>query len=315
MLPPTIWELHFAEILLAFALDFVLGDPRWMPNLKRVTGWLSKTLGDMIGQRTGRAHPVTGPVIWAALAIAVVVLYMIAYTVLFNIPFLQWTTSVLKIFLLYQCFMAMQLHRQVWAVIKPMSVGDDAGARRELLRIENAPAAGATDPNSFPQAQAIASVGRNAATELLAPLFWAGVAGVPGALVYRVTHALGALARDTEGGGLNSFAVKADTVMAWIPARLLGVMSETFREFRSFRHIAKDAKRHPLPNEGWGEASVAYSIGVRLDGDPNPAGEGLSLPAINETGLVPTTLHVSQALFWFWRITAFAVILICLKSI
>jgi len=307
------WELHFTQILLAFALDFVLGDPRWMPNLKRMTAWLAKTLGDAMGKRTGRAHPAAGPVIWIAMVIAVLGGYAIAYKVLDSIPFLKWTTSFLKIFLLYQCFMAMQLHRQVWAVIKPMSVGDDEGTRRQLMKLENAPNAAVADPLAIPQGEAIASLGRNAATELLAPIFWAGVAGVPGALAYRVTHALGSMAR--ESGGVNSFAVKADTAMAWVTARLLGVMSETFREFRSFRHIARDARRHPLRNEGWGEASVAYAIGVRLEGDPNPAGEGLSLPAINETGLMPTTLHVSQALFWFWRITAFALILICLKSL
>jgi adenosylcobinamide-phosphate synthase len=67
-------------------------------------------------------------------------------------------------------------------------------------------------------------------------------------------------------------SAKLDDVLNWIPSRITGfilffcIRPVYFTYKEGFRILLNDAKKHPSPNSGWGEAAVAVSLGVQLGG-------------------------------------------------
>lgn len=67
-------------------------------------------------------------------------------------------------------------------------------------------------------------------------------------------------------------SARVDDIVNWLPARLTGVVMLVVNRpvtgsFQSaWTVLRRDAKKHPSPNSGWGEAAVAALLGVRLGG-------------------------------------------------
>ena len=64
-------------------------------------------------------------------------------------------------------------------------------------------------------------------------------------------------------------SARLDDVFNYVPARLTAwvmviVNSRSIR--RSARLLLRDARKHPSPNSGWGEAAMAAILGVQLGG-------------------------------------------------
>ena len=119
---------------------------------------------------------------------------------------------------------------------------------------------------------AIESVAENTVDAVVAPLFFASIAGAPGALGYRALNTLDALvghrnARYREFGWASA---RLDDVANYIPARFAALVVAIVRPHR-IREIARalrrDAPLHPSPNGGVIEAAFAAALGVRLGGE------------------------------------------------
>ena len=67
-------------------------------------------------------------------------------------------------------------------------------------------------------------------------------------------------------------AARTDDVLGYIPARITGILfviSALILGFdwkQSWKILRRDAKKHPSPNGGWAEASVAGALHIRLGG-------------------------------------------------
>lgn len=120
----------------------------------------------------------------------------------------------------------------------------------------------------------VESVAENTTDAAIATLFWAAVAGAPGAAAHRAANTLDAMVghRSDRYQYFGSPAARLDDVMGFIPARIAGALavgwagtvggspSEAVRVWR------RDARAHPSPNGGVVEAVCAGALGVRLGG-------------------------------------------------
>jgi adenosylcobinamide-phosphate synthase len=201
---------------------------------------------------------------------------------------------------IYQCLAVIDVSRQVKAILQPLRRSDLAAARTALAQL------GAADPSALGETEicrvGIERTARGCQERFLAPLFWAVLLGPAGALIHRATCVLAERSETGEGtpDGYARLSGRIDTVLSFLPARLLAVMSETFRKFRSFGKIRREAEKDPVPNSGWGKAALAYDLGVRLGQDP---------AVFNREGEPPTASHLAEALVWFWRVVCFATLL------
>lgn len=153
-----------------------------------------------------------------------------------------------------------------------LAVGDLGGARALLPSLCGRDPA-ALDAEGLARA-ACESVAENTSDAQVAPLLWASVGGVPGALAYRGINTLDAMIgnRSARYARFGWAAARSDDVANYLPARLTGALTVLCAPLvggspvRSARAWRRDAGRHPSPNAGVPEAAFAGALGVRLGG-------------------------------------------------
>ncbi|MFJ9365253.1 cobalamin biosynthesis protein [Nocardia sp. NPDC101769] len=121
---------------------------------------------------------------------------------------------------------------------------------------------------------ALESIAENTSDATVAPLFWGAVAGVPGLLAYRAINTLDAMVgyRNDRYRNFGWAAARTDDVANLAPARVSGLITTALaavvggRPADAWRAWRRDAAKHPSPNAGVAEASMAGALGVTLGG-------------------------------------------------
>jgi adenosylcobinamide-phosphate synthase len=199
-----------------------------------------------------------------------------------------------------------------WVAVAGRALGraaTDVGAALEAgdldLARELLPALVGRDPSSLDEKEiaraVVESVAENTVDAVVAPAFWAAVAGAPGALGYRAVNTLDAMvghhsARYERYGWASA---RIDDVAGWVPARLTAALVAGWHAVRT------QAPAHPSPNAGVAEAAFAAALRLRLGGENRygdrielrpPLGTGRPAEAGDIAGAVALSRDVSGAL-------------------
>ena len=166
-----------------------------------------------------------------------------------------------------------------------LSRGDHAGSR-ELLPWLCGRDPAALDPDGLARA-VVESVAENTSDAAVGTLFWAAVAGPPGAAVHRAANTLDAMVghRSERYRHFGTAAARLDDVLGFLPARLAGALGVASAPVvggspaGALRAWVRDARSHPSPNAGVVEAVCAGALGVRLGG-PTPYPYGVQDRAV-----------------------------------
>ena len=155
------------------------------------------------------------------------------------------------------------------AVARPLAQGNLAEARSLL------PALVGRDPSGLDSAEisraVVESVAENTVDAVVAPAFWAVLAGAPAVLAYRAINTLDAMVghRSDRYRRFGWAAARADDVAGWVPARLTAALVAAARPSKTrtiWRAVRAQAPSHPSPNAGVAEAAFAAALGLRLGG-------------------------------------------------
>ena len=117
----------------------------------------------------------------------------------------------------------------------------------------------------------VESVAENTVDAVVAPAFWAAIAGAPAVLAYRAVNTLDAMIghRSDRYMRFGWAAARADDAAGWVPARLTALLVVVVRPRsarRVWRAVRRQAPAHPSPNAGVAEAAFAAALGLRLGG-------------------------------------------------
>jgi adenosylcobinamide-phosphate synthase len=154
-------------------------------------------------------------------------------------------------------------------VARPLGDQDLPAARASL------PALVGRDPAGLESAEiaraVVESVGENTVDAIVAPAFWAAIAGGPAAIGYRAINTLDAMVghRSPRYARFGWASARADDVAGWLPARLTAVLVAAVRPLQAHRvwnAVRTQAPAHPSPNAGVAEAAFAAALGLRLGG-------------------------------------------------
>ncbi|MEV6769785.1 cobalamin biosynthesis protein [Nocardia sp. NPDC051030] len=153
-----------------------------------------------------------------------------------------------------------------------LEAGDLVGAR-ELLPSLCGRDPEVLDADGLARA-ALESIAENTSDATVAPLFWGAVAGVPGLLGYRAVNTLDAMVgyRNAQYERFGWAAARTDDVANLVPARIAGAVTTVLapvvggRPRDAWRAWRRDAGKHPSPNAGVAEASMAGALGISLGG-------------------------------------------------
>lgn len=259
---------HLTAIVLAFFIDLAVGDPpRWPHPVK----WVGKMISFLerlwnLGENrklkgTAMAAAVIGIVLGASFFL-VLLCYNIHPVIGILVEAVMISTTIAQ----------KSLGEAAREVYGPLRSGDLPEARKKLSYIVG------RDTEELPEAEivrgTVETVAENTSDGITAPLFWGFVGGAPLALVYRAVNTCDSMVgyqndRYREFGWASA---KLDDLLNWVPARLTAIvmMCVTKPVKTSYRKalsvLFRDAKKHPSPNSGWGEAAVAALLGIRLGG-------------------------------------------------
>lgn len=170
-------------------------------------------------------------------------------------------------------------------MISPRSLGDAAREIYQLLETENLTEARrkvgwivGRDTQNLNEAEVaratVETVAENTVDGIISPLFYFAVGGLPLAVAYRAINTLDSMLgyRNEKYLHFGRIAARLDDVANFVPARLtailfLGAAALLGLDVRNaFAMMKRDATKHPSPNGGWAEATVAGALNIRLGG-------------------------------------------------
>jgi adenosylcobinamide-phosphate synthase len=264
-----------AVLLLAAALDYIIGDPWGWPHPVRVMGWVIshftqfaiKHWKSPLERRWAGMVLGTGLIIGSGLAGWLIVRGA------------SWVHPLVGVavagILLASCFAGRSLRTAAVDVLQPLTTGQLAQARSNLSQYVGRDTEKLAEPEIL--RAVLETVTENATDGVMAPLFYAivgaflpGVGSVPLALAYKAASTLDSMVgyRREPYTDLGWFSAKLEDLLTWLPCRLtvitLALLSGKPQEV--WRLCLRDANKDPSPNSGWSECAYAAILGVQVGG-------------------------------------------------
>jgi adenosylcobinamide-phosphate synthase len=261
-------------LLAALAGDALLGEPAWLYRRlphpvvligQAVAGLERLLLDPAAGDARKRA---TGVLLLAIVAGGAWLVGSAIHGVLRAVP-LGWLVEAL---MLSTLLAQRSLVDHVAAVARGLRQNLPAGRKAVAMIVGR-------DPERLDAAgvarAAIESLAENLSDGVMAPLFWAAVAGLPGILAYKAVNTLDSMVghKNERYRAFGWASARVDDLVNLVPARLTGALlclagalgrQRSLRE--SLRAMRRDAPQHRSPNAGWPEAAMAAVLGLRLNG-------------------------------------------------
>jgi adenosylcobinamide-phosphate synthase len=259
---------HLIAMTIAYFIDLLLGDPIDWPHPVKWMGTLIYKLEKKWNR--GARRKGKGVAMVVTLLLLVVGLTIFITTLAYQIhlivgilveSILIWTTIAQK-----------SLKEAALTVYDPLKKGDIVEARQKLSYIVGRDT-DQLDEQGVVRAT-IETVAENTSDGVTAPLFWAFVGGAPLAMLYRAVNTCDSMVgyKNEKYMDFGWASAKLDDLLNLIPSRLTSVcmllsnkpVRSTIKDTASI--VLRDAKKHPSPNSGWGEAAVAALLGIQLGG-------------------------------------------------
>ena len=257
------------QVLTAFGVDLLLGDPRWLPHPVKLIGRFAAVIEAPLRQAISNMR----------VAGIVAVLAVLAATGLVALALIMGAArlhpiagDIVSIALLYTCFAGRDLARHSQRVYQALAADDLPEARRRVAMLVGRDTERLDEPEVV--RGAVESVAENMVDGVTAPLLFAVLGGPVGALLYKAVNTL-----DSTFGYKNErylqfgwASARLDDVINYIPARITAPFVSVAAGFLglnalgAFRIYHRDGRKHPSPNSGLTEAAVAGALGVQLGG-------------------------------------------------
>lgn len=271
------------EILIAFGLDLVLGDPEysWHP-VRIIGGWI---------QRTERWFRAWIPLERLAGLIQCILIPGVTYLFVWFLCEVAGQLQpvlgrVVSIYFIYSALAIKDLKdeaRQVYAALLHYQLEK---ARKKLSRIVGRDTENLTEEEIT--RGTIEAVAESFVDGVLSPLLFAALGGAPLAMAYKAVNTLDSMVgrRTSEYRKYGFFPAKLDEIVNWIPARIswlligLGAAFVNGRVVESWQVGWKDGADTSFSNSVVPEAAFAGALGVQLGGTNFYAGEPVETPKL-----------------------------------
>jgi len=289
------------DLVLAFILDFFIGDPRWAPHPVKIIGgfvnkeehFLRKCCSTPSGDRWGGFLLVLSIVITT---------YLFTGLIMMLITWISTHLSavigkVVLVWLTATTIATRELIRSAQDVITSIQKRDLGSARFCVSMIMGRDTKELSDKGVL--TATIETLAENLSDGTVAPLFYLAIGGLPLAMTYKAVNTLDSMVGYKYAKYLNFgwAAAKLDDIANYVPARITGQLiviaaflvslvidgkNAVSIARRSFSVMMRDGRKHPSPNSGIPEAAMAGALGVRLGGPSFYEGVLVQKPYIGE---------------------------------
>lgn len=279
--------LTLAELITAYVLDLIFGDPYSFPHPVRYMGklirWTEKKIRAAV--RDNRELKIGGFVLWG---VTVGTTFAVTYAVVKLSSIHPAIHFVVNSLLLYTTLATKCLADEAKKVMKVLKTGTIEEARVQLSYIVG------RDTTHLSESEIIRAtvetVSENTVDGIIAPLFYAFIGGAPLAFAYKAINTLDSTVgyKNEKYADIGFASAKIDDVANYIPARitalLMTIASLLLRwDYKNCLKIAiRDRKNHKSPNCAYAEGAVAGALGIQLGGINVYFGEVVYKPTIGD---------------------------------
>jgi len=281
-----------------FILDFILGDPKWLPHPVVFMGRFISSFERSFNRSTlsGLKRKIFGIILAASLPLASLLLSAAIISLSYKAD--KGLGLIATIAIGFTTIAARGLKDAAYMVRDAISREDIPAAREALSRIVGRETGELDEPRMA--RAAVETVAENASDGVIAPLFYLAVGGVPLAMAYKAINTLDSMVgykndRYKEFGWASA---RLDDLANFIPARITAILmiAAAFllkMDWRgAWRIMKRDCRNHPSPNAGWPESAAAGALAIRLGGINHYPGRVEERPFIGDGRNELTCLHI-----------------------
>ncbi|MCI6802721.1 MAG: adenosylcobinamide-phosphate synthase CbiB [Prevotellaceae bacterium] len=296
-------QAYILPLLIGWFLDFLLGDPQWMPH---PVVWFGKMIS--FGEKhlnKGKQRKLKGALLslffvtfvfvvtWALLYMA----SLLAGNFDFSLFTLHFSLStLLSSLIIFYCLAGTTLIREVRQTFLAVDRSLKEG-RKQVARIVGRDTSELSAQEI--RTAALETLAENLSDGVIAPLFWLAIGGVPAMLTYKMVNTLDSMIgyRTDRYRDFGCLAARLDDVANYIPARLTAfLMVLASGRFTLLKFVAQYGPRHASPNSGYPEAALAGILGCRFGGPHTYFGQLFDKPYIGENDRLLTTDDMHTAI-------------------
>lgn len=278
------------SVIIGFILDFLWGDPPWLPHPVRLIGWgIAK--GEGLLRRLLPKSP-------AGEFAGGMILSIFITGIAFAAPFLMLAAagninrvleiSISSIFC-YQILAAKSLKTESLKVYTPLREGDLTRARKYLSWIVGRDTEKLTEEGVT--RATVETVAENTTDGVIAPLIFLIIGGAPAGFLYKAANTLDSMIgyKNDKYFYFGKFAARMDDILNFIPA-VLSAYAMIIASFicrqdwkNAIRIYRRDKRNHSSPNSARTEAVCAGALKVQLAGDAYYFGRLVKKPYIGDS--------------------------------
>ncbi len=251
-------------LLIGFALDCLLGDPRWLPHPIRLFGWAIASLERKFNQ--GRYKKLKGSLTSAMLVFGIWILLFEVFRILEQFPVVYIVIASVGVF---YGLANRSLIYESWLVIKALKNDGLEAGRKQLSFIVGRDTSNLTEQQI--RIAVLETMAENLSDGVIAPLFYYALGGVPLMFAFKMASTLDSMIayKNKRYKDYGWFAARLDDLLNLIPARLTAfLMVLVSFSWSGLLHIFRYGYKHSSPNAGYPEAALAGILKCRFGG-PN----------------------------------------------
>ena len=285
-------------LIALFLLDFILGDPRWLPHPVALMGLVINNFERSFNRSklSKLKRKIFGIILATSLPLASFLLSTVIIGLFYKAG--ESLGMIVTIILGFTTIAARSLKDAAYRVRNALTLDDMPTAREALSHIVGRDTS-KLDESEIARAT-IETVAENSSDGVIAPLFYLLIGGVPLTMAYKAINTLDSMVgyKNDRYSDFGWASAKLDDIANYVPARLTAILmiAAAFLiklDWRgAFRITMRDCRNHPSPNAGWPEASAAGALGIRLGGINHYPGRTEERPFIGDDKNVLENLHI-----------------------
>ncbi len=292
-----------ALLVQASAVDWLLGDPEWLPHPVRLMG-RAIAAGERTLLKTEQLPSVklAGGAVLAAgmVALSYGMTWLVVRAAHCAHP---WLGTIVETWLAASCLASRNLRDEGASVLSALHDDDLPLARRRLARIVGRDTHDLA-ANEIHRAL-IETLAESTCDAIVAPLFYLAIGGAPLAMAFKAVSTMDSMIGHRSPPYLyfGRSAARLDDAANFVPARLsaLGIVIAAAllpqtRAVQSARTWWRDGRKHASPNAGQPEAAMAGALRVRLGGMNHYSGETVVTPEMGGSFPAPSRPSARTAL-------------------
>lgn len=277
------------DIVIAFLIDCILGDPYNFPHPVRFIGKYIKLFENKVFNKT-RTKIELKYFYGVLLTISTVGLTFILTVLILQIAksINIYLFYILNIIILWTTIAPKCLAQEGYKVYKPLKDDNIELARNRISFLVS------RDTENLSKSQicraTVETILENISDGVIAPLFYAFIGGASLAMAYKAVNTLDSMVgyRNDKYENLGFFSAKLDDCLNFIPSRLSGILIiiSAFCLKYDYRNALKifirDRKKHESPNSAHPESAGAGALSIQLGGATSYFGEIHNKPYIGD---------------------------------